>query len=82
MNGRINLIWHYGIIGKSRSEGYVMETHFPFIYVYGAGGFTKILNIPGATHKRRNFVDDTITSYTRANDYCAIQAERSSYKRI
>lgn len=29
-------------------EGYVFsyETHFPFIYVYGAGGFTKILNIP------------------------------------
>ena len=29
-------------------EGYVFsyETHFPFIYVYGAGGFTKILNVP------------------------------------
>ena len=29
-------------------EGYVFsyETHFPFIYVYGAGGLTKILNVP------------------------------------
>lgn len=29
-------------------EAYVFsyDTHFPFIYVYGAGGFTKILNVP------------------------------------
>ena len=67
-------------------EGYVFsyETHFPFIYVYGAGGFTKILNIPfiGYIEKLPNdsfynqkgygeklsYADDTIDDMRKAYD--------------
>ncbi len=67
-------------------EAYVFsyDTHFPFIYVYGAGGFTKILNVPfiGYIEKLPNdsfynqkgygekirYADDTIDDMKKAYD--------------